>query len=147
MTFAIGEIISYLVYKKIPVMGHVGFLPQYANSKFNLKGKNKLEREKILNDAISIEKAGVFAVVIECVVENLAREITNKISIPTIGIGASKYCDGQVLVIDDLIGLSGFYPKFVKKYSNVSSIIDKSVKRYCIDVRKRNFPKPKNIYK
>ena len=85
--------------------------------------------------------------VIECVVENLAREITNKISIPTIGIGASKYCDGQVLVIDDLIGLSGFYPKFVKKYSNVSSIIEKSVKRYCIDVRKRKFPQPKNIYK
>ena len=82
---------------------------------------------KILQDAISISKAGAFAVVIECVVESLAKKITNTIEIPTIGIGASKYCDGQILVIDDMIGLSGFSPRFVKQYSNIRKIIENSV--------------------
>ena len=76
----------------------------------------------------------------------MAKEITHKVTVPTIGIGASKHCDGQILVVDDLIGLSGFYPKFVKKYSNVANIIEKSIKKYCIEVKRRKFPGKKNVY-
>ena len=83
----------------------------------------------------------------ECIVESLAKEITNSISIPTIGIGSSKYCDGQVLVTDDMIGLSNLTPKFLKEYSQVKKIIEKSVKNYCIDVKEKKFPYLKNVYK
>jgi 3-methyl-2-oxobutanoate hydroxymethyltransferase len=89
----------------------------------------------------------VFAIVLECVVENLAKKITKNVSVPTIGIGASKYCDGQILVIDDLLGLSDFNPKFVRQYSNLKKIIEKSVKNYVKDVRLRKFPFNKNVYK
>ena len=89
----------------------------------------------------------MFAIVIECVVESLAKKITNSVSVPTIGIGASKYCDGQILVIDDMLGLSDFSPKFVKKYSNLRKIIDKSIKNYTKDVKTRRFPSSKNVYK
>jgi len=143
---SISSTVSYLVKKGIPVMGHIGLLPQ-SSSTFRVRGKNIFERKRILEDAIEISKAGAFAVVIECVVEKLAKQITKKISIPTIGIGASKYCDGQVLVIDDMIGLSTFHPKFVKQYSKVRVIIDRSVKRYCKDVRSKRFPSTNNVYK
>ena len=139
-------VISYLVKKGIPVMGHIGLLPQYSDG-FKTKGKSYDEKKKILSDAISISKSGAFAVVIECVVESLAKKITDNISIPTIGIGASKDCDGQILVIDDMIGLSNFYPKFVKQYSQVRKIIEKSVKKYCWEVKTRRFPSGKNVYK
>ena len=142
----ISNIVKYLTKKKIPVMGHIGLLPQSSN-KFKLKGKNQLDRKKILEDAICLSNSGVFAVVIECVVETLARKITNSIPIPTIGIGASKFCDGQILVVDDMIGLSSLRPRFVKQYSNIKKIIEKSVKSYCNDVKKRKFPYYKNIYK
>jgi len=142
----IFNIVKYLTKKKIQVMGHIGLLPQFSK-KFKLKGKNKNDKMKILQDAISISKAGAFAVVIECVVESLAKKITNTIEIPTIGIGASKYCDGQILVIDDMIGLSGFSPRFVKQYSNIRKIIENSVRKYCHDVKKRKFPYFQNIYK
>ena len=89
----------------------------------------------------------MFAIVLECVVENLAKKITKNVSVPTIGIGASKYCDGQILVIDDLLGLSDFNPKFVRQYSNLKKIIEKSVKNYVKDVRLRKFPFNKNVYK
>jgi len=141
----IEGIVSYLVSKGIPVMGHIGLLPQYA-SRFKTKGKTNFEKKQILSDAISLSKSGAFALVVECVVESLAKEITNKISVPTIGIGASKYCDGQVLVIDDMIGLSNFYPKFVKQYSKVRKIIEKSIKKYCQEVKSRRFPSAKNVY-
>ena len=143
------EIIStvkYLTKKGIAVMGHVGLLPQFATN-YKLQGKNQKQRNKIYNDAVSVSKSGVFAIVIECVVENLAKKITNNVSVPTIGIGASKYCDGQILVIDDMIGLSNFYPRFVKRYSNVKQAIEKAVKNYCRDVKKRKFPYPQNVYK
>ena len=142
----IANIIKYLTSKKIPVMGHVGLLPQ-TSSNFKLKGKNKLERKKIIKDALAVSNAGAFAIVIECVVESLAKEITNKISIPTIGIGASQHCDGQVLVLDDMIGLSNFRPRFVKKYSNIRTIIEKSVKNYCEDVKQKKFPSSQHVYK
>ena len=142
----IVNIIHHLTKKGIPVMGHVGLLPQYS-SNFKLKGRSFLEKKKILEDSIALSKSGVFAIVIECVVENLAKEITKRISIPTIGIGASKHCDGQILVTDDMIGLSNFHPKFVKKYSNVKKIIEKSVKKYSHEVKNRKFPRQDNIYK
>tara|TARA_B100000427_G_C15504230_1_gene593235 strand:+ start:1480 stop:2262 length:783 start_codon:yes stop_codon:yes gene_type:complete len=140
------NIVKYLTNKKIPVMGHIGLLPQ-STKKFKLKGKNSFEKKKILRDGIALAKAGAFAIVIECVVESLAKEITANIEVPTIGIGASKHCDGQILVIDDIIGLSNLNPKFVKKYSNVKEIIEKSVKRYCKDVKRRKFPSSQHVYK
>ena len=121
------KIIKHLVKKGISVMGHVGLLPQ-STTNFKLKGKNFLQRKKILKDAIAVSNSGVFAIVIECVVENLAKKITQIVSVPTIGIGASKFCDGQILVIDDMLGLSNFSPRFVKKYINLKKIIDKCVR-------------------
>ena len=141
-----ANIIKYLTKRKIPVLGHVGLLPQIA-TKFKVKGRNFFQKKQILEDAYAISKSGVFAIIIECVVENLAKEITENVSVPTIGIGASKYCDGQILVIDDMLGLSDFYPKFVKKYSNLKKIIDKSVSNYARDVKLRKFPSNKNVYK
>jgi len=142
----ISNIIKYLVNRDIPVMGHVGLLPQTSTG-FKTRGKKLKERKKILKDAMSVSNSGVFAIVVECVIESLAKKITNNVKVPTIGIGASRYCDGQILVIDDMIGMSNFTPKFVKEYSNVRKIINKSVKNYCLDVRKRRFPFFKNIYK
>jgi len=142
----IVNIIKYLTKKGIPVMGHIGLLPQSSNV-FKLKGKNLIQRTQILQDALALSNSGVFAIVIECVVESLAKKITSSISVPTIGIGASKYCDGQILVTDDMIGLSNFRPRFVKNYSNVKKIIEKSVKNYCSDVNRRRFPSSKNVYK
>ena len=111
------KIINKIVKSGIPVMGHIGFTPQYKK-KFKPQGINKKEELKLIKESKAIEKAGAFSLVLECVAEKTAKKITNSINIPTIGIGSSKYCDGQILVTDDLIGLSGFYPKFVKKYFN-----------------------------
>ena len=142
----IVNIIKYLTKKGIPVMGHVGLLPQ-TSSNFKVRGKNFVQRKKIFDDAKAISNSGVFAMVLECVVEDLAKQITSKVSVPTIGIGASKYCDGQILVIDDMLGLSDYYPRFVKQYSNLKRIIEKSVKNYVKDVKLRKFPSYKNVYK
>ena len=142
----IVNIIKYLTKRKIPVMGHVGLLPQTAIN-FKVKGKNLVQKKKILEDAKAVSNSGAFAIVIECVIENLAKLITKNISVPTIGIGASKYCDGQILVIDDMLGLSDYYPKFVKQYSNLKKIIERAVKNYTKDVRLRKFPFNKNVYK
>ena len=142
----ISNIVKYLTNRKIPVMGHVGYLPQ-SSSTFKLMGKNEKQKKQILDDAVALSNSGVFAIVIECVVENLAKKITKVLPIPTIGIGASKNCDGQVLVTDDMLGVSGFYPRFVKKYSKVKKIIEISVKNYCEDVKKRRFPSTHNIYR
>ena len=127
-------------------MGHVGLLPQTA-TKYKVKGKNILQSKEILSDAIAISNSGAFAIVLECLVENLAKKITKVLKIPTIGIGASKYCDGQILVIDDMLGLSDNYPRFVKKYSNLKNIIEKSLKNYVKDVKLRRFPSNINTYK
>ena len=142
----IVNIVKYLVKKKIPVMGHVGLLPQHSIN-FKSKGKNLIQRKQIFEDAIALSNAGVFCIVIECVIESLAKKITNSINVPTVGIGSSKHCDGQILVTDDMIGLSNFNPKFVKKYSNIRKIIEKSVRSYCRDVRNKKFPSSKHVYK
>ena len=138
------KIIKYLVQKKIPVMGHIGFTPQFKK-KFKLEGQSNKETQNLLKEAISIENAGAFAIVLECLTSYAAKKITNQIKIPTIGIGSSSYCDGQVLVTDDMLGISGFYPKFVKKYANLNRLIEKAVKKYTRDVKLKKFPSKKNF--
>ena len=138
------KIIKYLVEKKIPVMGHIGFTPQFKK-KFRLEGQSIKEASKLLKEAKLIERAGAFSMVLECITSDAARLITNKTSIPTIGIGSSSYCDGQVLVTDDMLGMSGFYPKFVKKYANLNRVIEKSIKKYTRDVKLKKFPAKKNF--
>ena len=105
------------------------------------------EKKQILRDALAISNSGVFAIIIECVVENLAKTITKNVSIPTIGIGASSHCDGQILVTEDMLGLSDFSPKFVKKYTNLNKIMERCIKNYVKDVKMRRFPYFKNMYK
>ena len=142
----IVNIIRFLKKRGIPVMGHIGLLPQ-TSLNFKFKGKSILEKKKILEDALALSNSGVFSIVIECVVESLAKKITELVSVPTIGIGASKYCDGQILVTDDIIGLSDFSAKFVKKYVDAKAILEKSVKRYSKDIKSGKFPSSKNVYK
>ena len=139
------SIIKTLVKNKIPVMGHLGILPQ-TDKKFFFKGRKIDERNKILKDAKLLESSGIFSVVLECVETKLAKKISKQLNIPTIGIGSSQHCDGQILVTEDLLGLSGFYPKFVKKYANLHKLIDKAVKKYSKEVRKNIFTKNKNSY-
>ena len=142
----IAKIIKYLVKKGIPILGHVGLLPQ-TSANFKVKGKNTIERKKILKDAFAVSNSGAFGIIIECVVESLAKEITKNIPIPTIGIGASKYCDGQILVTEDMVGLNDFFPKFVKQYANLNKYLQKSIKNYAKDVKMKRFPFIKNVYK
>ena len=142
----VAEIIKYLTKKGISVMGHIGLLPQ-TSSNFKTRGKNFFQEKEIFEDAIAISNSGAFSIVIECVIERLAKKITKSISIPTIGIGASVHCDGQILVTDDMIGSSDFSPKFVKQYLNLKQIVEKSIKNYSKDVKLRRFPSNKHVYK
>jgi len=139
-------IVKTLVKNKIPVMGHLGILPQ-TEKKFTFKGKKLDERNRILKDAKLLEKAGIFSVVLECIETKLAKKITQQLDIITVGIGSSVNCDGQVLVIDDLIGLSQSKFKFVKKYVNMSQVINSAVKKYKSEVLKKQFPKAKHSFK
>jgi len=141
----VAQTIKILIKNKIPVMGHLGVLPQSAKN-FKFKGKKIAERNKILNEAKLLESVGVFSIVLECVETSLAKIVTKKIKIPTIGIGASNNCDGQVLVTDDLIGLNPINFRFVKKYSNIRNEIKKAVSRYSNDVRNKKFPSKKYSY-
>ena len=138
------KIIREITKAKIPVMGHIGYTPQFKN-KFKVEGKNKKEIRRLIKESILIEKAGAFSIVLECITPNTAKVITNLLKIPTIGIGSSLYCDGQILVTDDILGLSGFYPKFVKKYINLNTVIEKAVKKYSKEVKTKLFPKNKNF--
>lgn len=143
------ETVQYLVERGIPVMGHVGLMPQSVNiyGGYASRGKDKAQRKQIIEDAVSIEKAGAFSVVVEGIKEDLAAEITAKLKIPVIGIGASAKCDGQVLVTEDMAGLfNDFTPKFVKKYGNLAEELEKSVKQYADEVRARQFPSEKYCY-
>ena len=140
------SIVRCLIKNKIPVMGHLGILPQ-TEKKFTFKGKKLAERNKILKDAELLEKSGIFSIVLECVETKLSKKISDKLKIPTIGIGSSVNCDGQVLVIDDLIGLSRSNLKFVKKYANVNQIINSAVKNYKSEVIKKKFPKQKHSFR
>ena len=140
------SIVKSLVKSKIPVMGHLGILPQ-TEKKFTYKGKKLIERNRILKDAKLLEEAGIFSVVLECIETKLAKKITEQLNIITVGIGSSANCDGQVLVIDDLIGLSQSKFRFVKKYANVNQMINLAVKRYKSEVLKKQFPKAKHSFK
>jgi len=139
------NIVKSLVKSGIPVMGHIGYTPQFKK-KFKVQGFKNKEEKKLIYEAKMIEKAGAFSIVLECVTKKLATHITNSIKIPTIGIGSSSSCDGQILVTDDLLGLSGFYPRFVKKYANLENIIERAVGKFKKDVRKKKFPKKENSY-
>jgi len=138
------KIIKFLVRKKIPVMGHIGYTPQHKK-KFKIEGQTNKEIQKLLNEAKMIEKAGAFSIVLECLSPKSSKLITNTLKIPTIGIGSSSYCDGQILVTDDMLGISGFYPKFVKKYVNLDRLIEKAVKKYTREVKLNKFPTKKNF--
>ena len=141
----IYQIIKTLVKNKIQVMGHLGILPQSATN-FRFKGKKLIERKNILRDSKLLEQAGVFSIVLECVETSLAKEITKIVAIPTIGIGASLHCDGQVLVTDDLIGLNKIDARFVKKYLNVTKQINNAALKFKQDVIKGKFPSKKHSY-
>jgi len=141
----IFSIIKNLIKNKIPVMGHLGVLPQSAKS-FKFKGKKIKDRNRILKDSKLLEKAGVFSIVLECVESSLAKEITKSINIPTIGIGASVNCDGQVLVTDDLIGLNDIKVRFVKKYTNITKQINSAIIKFKKDVIRKKFPNKKYSY-
>ena len=145
---AIAATIGYLTQRGVPVMGHVGLRPQsvLVDGGFKAKGKGADERKRILEEARATAEAGAFAVVVEGVAEGLAREITETISVPTIGIGASAGCDGQILVTDDMLGLFDWTPKFVRRYADLRGDITRAVAAYADDVKNRRFPGPAEIY-
>lgn len=147
---AIAETITSLVESGIPVMGHVGLTPQSVNvfGGYRVQGKNLEARKRIMEDAIEVERAGAFAIVLEGIPTDLAREVTERLKIPTIGIGAGPNCDGQVLVLHDLLGIfDDFQPTFVKRYANVKEIALKAVKEYADEVKKGVFPDEKHSYR
>ena len=141
----IYNVVKVLTKNNIPVMGHLGLLPQ-SDKTFKFKGKKVSERNKILKDAELLQSAGAFSIVLECVETSLSKIVTKKINIPTIGIGASNNCDGQILVFDDLIGLNPINVRFVKKYSNIRKEIAKAVSSYAKEVRNKKFPLKKHSY-
>ena len=145
----IAETMSHLVINKIPVMAHIGLQPQSVlkDGGYKVKGRTADEADRLIKDALAVQKAGAFAVVIEGTIETTAEKITNQVSIPTIGIGASSSCDGQILVTDDLLGLTtDKLPKFVKKYANLAKQIDTAASNYAADVKSREFPSTRYTY-
>ncbi len=142
----IKNTIEALVNVGIPVMGHIGLTPQYIHQLGGFKVQK--EREKLINDAKAVEEAGAFSIVLECIPEDIAKEITEILEIPTIGIGAGRYCDGQVLVINDMLGLfDRFLPKFVKRYANLKDQAISAINEFINDVKTGNFPSEEHIFK
>ena len=140
------KIIKHLIKNKIPVMGHLGILPQTTKGKFKSKGKSIKERNEIVRDCKLFEKAGVFSIVLECVERKLSKQISNLINIPTIGIGSSNNCDGQILVIDDILGLTDSKMKFVKKFVDAKKLITYGAKKFNKEVKSKKFPTKKHSY-
>lgn len=143
------DVVKAITKAQIPVMGHLGLTPQSVNmfGGFKVQGKSEEQAKKLINDAVALEEAGAFAIVLEAIPEKLAKIISEKVSIPTIGIGAGKYCDGQVLVIQDMLGMfSDFTPKFVKKYSNLREEIVNASKTYINDVKETQFPSKEHTF-
>ena len=151
-----AETIEFLTTRGIPVMGHIGLTPQSINTLGSFKSQGKDEALKIAagenasgpfqDDARAVAQAGAFSIVVEAVAEPLARRITEIVSVPTIGIGASNACDGQVLVLEDMLGLSPWVPKFVKRYGNLGPGIEAAIQDYAKEVRSRAFPGPEHVY-
>ena len=145
----VHQTIEEIVQMGIPVMGHVGLTPQSIHrfGGYKVQGKERKQREIILQDALAVEEGGAFSVVLEGIPMDLAEEITQRLSIPTIGIGAGVNCDGQILVVHDMLGLfDKFTPKFVKRYADLKGIMADAVKNYISDVRKENFPDEKHSF-
>jgi len=144
----VADTIAYLVVRGIPVMGHVGLRPQaiLTQGGFRARGRTEADRAAVIAEAEAAAAAGAFAVVVEGVAEDLAREVTARLSVPTIGIGASPACDGQVLVVDDMLGLFDWTPKFVRRYADLKGEIAEAVRTYAEDVRARRFPAPAETY-
>jgi 3-methyl-2-oxobutanoate hydroxymethyltransferase len=151
-----AETIAFLSQRGIPVMGHIGLTPQSINTIGSFKSQGRDEAAgldkgdngsgAIQDDARAVEQAGAFSIVIEAVAEPLARRVTGIVSIPTIGIGASAACDGQVLVLEDMLGLSPRTPKFVRRYGDLGPMIEAAIEGYAKDVRSRAFPGPEHVY-
>ena len=142
----IKEIVKHLIKNKIPVLGHLGITPQTVRGKFKSKGKSARERNRLLSDAELLEKSGAFAIVLECVKSDLSKEITKKITIPTIGIGSSYNCDGQILVTDDILGLTQSKIKFVKKYIDLRRYIREGISKFTKEVKSKKYPNKKYSY-
>lgn len=142
------ETIAFLTQRGIPVMAHIGLTPQSVQTMggFRTQGRRKSEWARLEADASAVERAGAFSVVLEGMAEPLAALITQALKIPTIGIGASASCDGQILVIDDMLGLSDRIPSFVKQYANLSAVISEALETYAEEVRSRSFPAPEHTY-
>ncbi len=148
-----GEIrvdtIKTLVANGIPVLGHIGLMPQSINQLggYKVQGKKPPEAKQLIKDAVALEKAGVFAIVLECIPPRLAAEITKAVKVPTIGIGAGRHCDGQILVTHDMLGLSqDLSPKFAKRYAELGNEIKEAVKEYSKDVQSGKFPADEHTY-
>lgn len=144
-----AETVSFLVRRGIPVFGHIGLQPQSVHGAggYHVTGRAEAERVKLLADAKALAEAGAFAIVLECMDAGLAAQVTDAIAIPTIGIGAGVNCDGQILVCDDMLGLSaGPVPKFVKTYGAVGKAVDEAFARYAAEVRNRAFPSEEHSY-
>ncbi|NVD43693.1 3-methyl-2-oxobutanoate hydroxymethyltransferase [Qipengyuania atrilutea] len=143
-----AETVRFLIERGIPVMGHVGLTPQAVNvlGGYGARGRSDAEADKIVSDAQALDEAGAFAIVVEGVVEPIAIAVTKAVSAPTIGIGASAKCDGQVLVTDDMLGMFERVPRFVKKYADVAELIDRTVSTYAEEVRSRSFPGSDQTY-
>lgn len=144
-----AETVKAIVRAQIPVMGHIGLTPQSVHvlGGFKVQGKEEAKAKALIADAIALEEAGAFSLVLESVPEELARIITEKVGIPTIGIGAGRYCDGQVLVINDILGMySDFTPKFVKQYAHLKETITGAVNEYIQDVKAQRFPEKKHTF-
>ena len=140
------EIITALLDEDIPVMGHSGLLPQTAES-YRVRGKEEAEAEKIFSEALELDELGVFTIVLECIPESLAKKITDAIKTPTIGIGAGRYCDGQVLVINDMLGLDeSFIPKYLKRYAYLSHVIREAVATFKEEVLDGKYPDEEHTY-
>jgi len=140
------EVVEALIEAEIPVMGHVGMLPQRAET-YHVKGKEHEEAAEIFQDALNLDKLGVFSIVLECMPESLAKKITEEVKAPTIGIGAGKHCDGQVLVVNDMLGLDeSFKPKYVKRYAHLNKVIEDAVAEFVKEVSAGKYPDEKHTY-
>jgi 3-methyl-2-oxobutanoate hydroxymethyltransferase len=145
---SVPSTIRHLVDRGIPVMGHVGLRPQAVNidGGFKTKGRTEAEREVVLAEARAVSESGAFAMVVEGVAEQLARDISEAVLAPTLGIGASAGCDGQILVTDDMLGMFEWTPKFVRRYATIGAEITRAVEAYADDVRNHRFPGPAETY-
>ena len=140
------EQVRFLVRNKIPVMGHLGLLPQTTKGKFKSKGRTNKERDKLINESMLLQNSGVFSIVLECIKTSTAKQITKRLKIPTIGIGSSVNCDGQVLVTDDLVGLNDTKIKFVKKFINIRKYLNLGLKEFSSEVKSKKYPSKKYSY-